>query len=133
MKRNLNFSTRKSVGPTFLTFGTRYDELGREREINYWVSFYALFIVITWVGIIMLSGINRIRKFYLMCTSDRFCRTLCIFESPKRIVYSQVRIKVSLFYPPKQWNRINGKKEISNRIKENNIFVMVLTYFVAGP
>ena len=35
VKRDVNFSTRKSVGRTFLTFGTRYDEFGRKREINY--------------------------------------------------------------------------------------------------
>ena len=29
VKRDVNFSTRKSVGCTFLTFGTRYDEFGR--------------------------------------------------------------------------------------------------------
>ena len=35
VERNVNFSTRKSVGRTFLTFGTRYDEFGRKREVNY--------------------------------------------------------------------------------------------------
>ena len=35
VEREVNFSTRKSVGRTFLTFGTRYDEFGRKREVNY--------------------------------------------------------------------------------------------------
>ena len=35
VERDVNFSTRKSVGRTFLTFGTRYDEFGRKREVNY--------------------------------------------------------------------------------------------------
>ena len=35
MKRDVNFSTRKFVRRTFLTFGTRYDEFGRKREINH--------------------------------------------------------------------------------------------------
>ena len=35
VKKDVNFSTRKSVGRTFLTFGTRYDEFGRKKEINY--------------------------------------------------------------------------------------------------
>ena len=35
VKRDVNFSTQKSVGCTFLTFGLRYDEFGRKREINY--------------------------------------------------------------------------------------------------
>ena len=35
VKRDVNFSTRKSLGRTFLAFGTRYDEFGRKREINY--------------------------------------------------------------------------------------------------
>ena len=39
VKRDVNFSTQKSVGCTFLTFGLRYDEFGRKREINYWVNF----------------------------------------------------------------------------------------------
>ena len=34
-KRNINFSSLKSVGRAFLTFGTRYYEFGRKREINY--------------------------------------------------------------------------------------------------
>ena len=39
VNRDVNFSSRKSVGRTFLTFGTRYDESGRKRVINYWVNF----------------------------------------------------------------------------------------------
>ena len=35
VKRDVNFSARKSFGRTFLTFGTRYDEFSRKREINY--------------------------------------------------------------------------------------------------
>ena len=30
VKRDVNFSSRKPVGSTFLTFGTRYDEFGRK-------------------------------------------------------------------------------------------------------
>ena len=45
-------------------------------------GFYALFTVITSLKISTLSRINRIRKFYMMCMSDRFCRNLYIFESP---------------------------------------------------
>ena len=30
VKRDVNFSTRKSVGRTYLTFCTRYDELKKE-------------------------------------------------------------------------------------------------------
>ena len=33
VKRDVNFSTRKSVGRTFLTLGARYDKFGRKREI----------------------------------------------------------------------------------------------------
>ena len=39
VKRDVNFPTQKSVGRTFLTFGTRYDKFGRKREINYLVNF----------------------------------------------------------------------------------------------
>ena len=35
VKRDVNFSTRKFVGRTFLTFGTRHDECGRKREANH--------------------------------------------------------------------------------------------------
>ena len=35
VKRGVNVSARKSVGRTFLTFGTRYDEFGRKSKINY--------------------------------------------------------------------------------------------------
>ena len=35
VKKDVNLSTRKSVGRAFLTFGTRYDEFGRKKEINY--------------------------------------------------------------------------------------------------
>ena len=35
VKRDVNFSTRKSVGRTVLTFGRRYDKFGRKRKINY--------------------------------------------------------------------------------------------------
>ena len=33
--RDVNFSTGKSVRRTFLTFGTRYDEFGSKKKINY--------------------------------------------------------------------------------------------------
>ena len=33
VNRDVNFSTRKSVG--CLTFGRRYDKFGRKKEINY--------------------------------------------------------------------------------------------------
>ena len=35
VKRDVDFSTQKSVGRVFLTFGTRYSKFGRKREINY--------------------------------------------------------------------------------------------------
>ena len=35
VKRDVNLSSRKSLGRTFLTFGTRYDEFGKKRKINY--------------------------------------------------------------------------------------------------
>ena len=35
VKRDINFSNLKSVGRTFLTLGTSYDEFGKIREINY--------------------------------------------------------------------------------------------------
>ena len=35
VNRDVNFSTRKSVGRTCLTFGRRYDKFGRKKEINY--------------------------------------------------------------------------------------------------
>ena len=34
VKWDVNFSNRKPVGCTFLTFGTRYDKFGRKKEIN---------------------------------------------------------------------------------------------------
>ena len=34
VKRDVNFLTPKSVGCTFLTFDTRYDEFGIKKEIN---------------------------------------------------------------------------------------------------
>ena len=35
VKRDVNVSTHKSVGRTFLTFDKRYDKSGRKREANY--------------------------------------------------------------------------------------------------
>ena len=46
-----------------------------------------------------------------MCTSNRFCRNLCIFETPQRIGHSQVRSKVSIF--------VHSDINKTNRIKEN--------------
>ena len=40
VKRDVNFSTPNLLDVHFLTVGTRYDEFGRKREINYWVNFW---------------------------------------------------------------------------------------------
>ena len=36
----LTFPLQNLLDVHFLTFGTRYDEFGRKREINYWVNFW---------------------------------------------------------------------------------------------
>ena len=106
VKRDVNFSSRKPVGSTFLIFGTRYDEFGRKGKQTTELSFIngkqrVLRFVYHNYLISAKSRINRTRKFYMMCASERFCRNFYIFESPQRVAYSQVRSKVSIFCPPK--------------------------------
>ena len=89
-------------------------------------EFCDLFIVMTWLGICTLSRINRIKKYYMMCTSE-----ICIsLKAPRGLPIQRLEVKYLFFVHP----NINK----TNRIKENNtflkkIFAKVLTYFVTGP
>ena len=78
-------------------------------------EFYALFFVITWLGISTLSQINRIKKFY-----DVYVRQILpkFLKAPRGLAINRLQI-------------IYRIKKIT--FFQKNFFVAVLTYIVRSP
>ena len=78
--------------------------------------FYALFIVITSLGISTSSRTNRIRKFFMMCTCPTdFAEVFISLKAPRGLPIHRLEVNDRFFG---HWN-INK----TNRIKENDIFL----------
>ena len=99
MKRDVNFSTQKPVGHTFLTSGKRYDKFGRKRETNYWVNFcvtrwfYALFTVIIWLGISTLSQLIGLENFIWCLRRTDFAEIIIPFKAPSGFAIHRLEVK----------------------------------------
>ena len=80
-------------------------------------GFYTLFIVITWLGISMLSRINRIRNlWWCVCVTD-FAEICISLKAPRGLPIHRIKVKYGIFVHP------NISK--TNQIKENNISLKI--------